>query len=187
MGGATDDHMGETRYLTYDELALARGRRLVQRHGYLLREALPISRIRIHGDYHLGQVLFTGSQGYVILDFEGEPARSLGARRLKRSALVDVAGMLRSFHYAAHAALHEEGKRGLAGSAAQSGLALALQSWERWASAVFLRAYIERVERVEVDQARAPAWIRNRNFLPAVPLTCFQRKSRRCHRRHFPA
>lgn len=65
---------------------------------------LEVVKIRNHGDYHLGQVLFTGKD-FVILDFEGEPARSFSERRLKRSPLRDVAGMIRSYHYAAYAGL----------------------------------------------------------------------------------
>jgi len=67
-------------------------------------------RTRIHGDYHLGQVLWDEGDFY-ILDFEGEPARPLGARRAKQSPLKDVAGMLRSLDYAAHAGLTAWRKR----------------------------------------------------------------------------
>ncbi len=96
-------------------------------------------RIRIHGDYHLGQVLRVKSD-FVILDFEGEPARSLDIRRMKHSPLKDVAGMLRSFNYAAWAALMRYSSRR---PEDQSKLEPWARLWDQSASAEFLRAYMQ--------------------------------------------
>jgi trehalose synthase-fused probable maltokinase len=89
--------------------------------------------IRHHGDFHLGQTLWAPSDDWVILDFEGEPARSLPERRRKRSPLRDVAGMLRSFAYAASAV---EPMRG----------AVAPSGWEERARAEFLDGYMSTVD-----------------------------------------
>ncbi|HLZ34481.1 MAG TPA: putative maltokinase [Nitrospira sp.] len=100
-----------------------------------------IPRIRCHGDYHLGQVLCTGAD-FMIIDFEGEPARSLAERRMKQPAMVDVAGMARSFHYAPFAFL--EGKRTGIVTASQENLrhsALWASFWSDWANAAFLKGY----------------------------------------------
>jgi maltose alpha-D-glucosyltransferase/alpha-amylase len=102
---SVSSHLDE-RAKTLAREVLGRSPELNSCHDYLLHEAIDVAKIRIHGDYHLGQLLFTGKD-FVILDFEGEPARPIGERRLKRSGLVDVAGMLRSFDYAAHQSLTE--------------------------------------------------------------------------------
>ncbi len=99
-------------------------------------------RMRVHGDLHLGQVLFTG-RDYVFVDFEGEPVRSLGERRLKRSPLADVAGMLRSYHYAAHTGIVELGERGgIVGPQSIDRYRHAADSWAFWAGAAFLHGYL---------------------------------------------
>jgi maltose alpha-D-glucosyltransferase/alpha-amylase len=95
-------------------------------------------KIRIHGDYHLGQLLNTGKD-FVILDFEGEPARPLSERKLKRSALRDVAGMMRSFQYAAYSALWQPSTR----SEDVSFLEAWSDYWYRQMSGIFLQSYLE--------------------------------------------
>jgi maltokinase len=89
--------------------------------------------IRTHGDYHLGQTLFS-PRGWVVIDFEGEPARSLSERRRKRSALRDVASMLRSFAYLTHACSVMRGKQAPSG-------------FEQRAREAFLGAYMTAVDR----------------------------------------
>jgi maltose alpha-D-glucosyltransferase/alpha-amylase len=97
-------------------------------------------RVRIHGDYHLGQVLYTGSD-FVIIDFEGEPARPLAERRVKQSPLQDVAGMLRSFHYAAFAPLLMSGGSETFPLARIGLLRSSAEAWSRRAADSFLNEY----------------------------------------------
>ncbi|MFL5779134.1 MAG: maltose alpha-D-glucosyltransferase [Chloroflexota bacterium] len=104
------------------------------------RAKLGGKRIRTHGDYHLGQVLHTG-RDVVIIDFEGEPTRPIGERRLKRSPLRDVAGMLRSFHYAAYATLLQDDVGPIVREEDVPSLEAWIRAWVRWASAAFLRGY----------------------------------------------
>ena len=108
----------------------------------VLDRRITAKRIRTHGDYHLGQVLFTG-RDFVILDFEGEPARSLSERRLKRSALRDVAGMLRSFHYAVWTASRSFVTNGMVSGDHQEGFERWARFWYAEVSAAFTEEYLE--------------------------------------------
>jgi maltose alpha-D-glucosyltransferase/alpha-amylase len=106
----------------------------------LRRTKITALRMRTHGDYHLGQVLNTGKD-FAIIDLEGEPARSINDRRLKRSAMKDLASMVRSFHYAAHSAL-------LRPAPLPSQLAISdpegwAEIWSKTVSVVFLRSYLD--------------------------------------------
>jgi maltose alpha-D-glucosyltransferase/alpha-amylase len=123
---------------------LARDGDVLRRFSALIDRRVRAARIRVHGDLHLGQVLFTG-RDFLIIDFEGEPSRSLSERRVKRTPLRDVAGMLRSFHYAAVTALLDAVARGLveADSDAARELAAWGAHWNDWVSAAFLSAYLE--------------------------------------------
>jgi maltose alpha-D-glucosyltransferase/alpha-amylase len=124
--------------------------RAVQSEGEILdklleitREKIECQRIRIHGDYHLGQVLYTGND-FFIIDFEGEPQRPLTQRRLRRLGLRDVAGMIRSYHYAMVMALYQVAESGI-----DDETRALLEEWANslhvWLSAAFLQGYLETV------------------------------------------
>jgi maltose alpha-D-glucosyltransferase/alpha-amylase len=136
--GLLDRQLGGGRF---PERFVARARALSESRGAFLKRLGKLAesargdaglRIRHHGDYHLGQVLRTVTGDFMVIDFEGEPARPLEERRRKHSALRDVAGMLRSFAYAAATI-------GQAGGTAET--------WEREARAAFLSGYLESGER----------------------------------------
>jgi maltose alpha-D-glucosyltransferase/alpha-amylase len=111
---------------------------ILSREKRLLDRRTNAAKIRIHGDYHLGQLLYTGKD-FVILDFEGEPARPLSERKLKRSALRDVAGMMRSFQYAAYSALWQPAMR----KEDVPFLERWADLWYRHMGSVFLHSYLK--------------------------------------------
>ncbi len=127
-------HTGAKRVLSFEPEIRARIRPLRDTR-------ITAIRIRHHGDYHLGQVLYTGKD-FVIIDFEGEVARHLSERRIKRSPLRDVAGMMRSFHYASSAAFFGQ----IPGTISRLGAAGAMESWSRFwylfACSAFLKGYL---------------------------------------------
>ncbi len=133
--------------------APARAARALAALGELPGEAV---KIRIHGDYHLGQVLKT-PDGFAIIDFEGEPARPLADRRRKQSALRDVAGMLRSLDYAAHAVAFGRPEADRATALA------ALTAWEAEARRAFLAGY-----HAAAMKSRAPVAPASLEDLPRV-------------------
>jgi maltose alpha-D-glucosyltransferase/alpha-amylase len=123
------------------EPLLSKEESLHQQVRAVLHGKIEASRIRVHGDYHLGQVLYTGND-FSIIDFEGEPARPLSERRLKRSALRDVAGMLRSFHYAPYAVVYGTAPGSNVRTEDRSRLETGARLWHQWVGAAFLRAYL---------------------------------------------
>jgi len=114
---------------------------LMERFKLVLDQPIQTMRIRCHGNFHLEEVLYTGKD-VVIIDFEGEPTRSLSERRMKRSPLRDIAGMLQSFYYASRIALRNEEESGMI---RPENLPL-MEQWANffysWAAVAFLRQYL---------------------------------------------
>jgi len=124
---------------TLAEVVLAREVELDRVLARITHRRINVLRTRTHGDYHLGQVLWTGND-FVIIDFEGEPGRPLSQRRFKRNPLRDVAGMVRSLRYASVAELRS-GRRRPEDVARLEAWA---RAWASWASSAFLTGYLER-------------------------------------------
>ncbi|MFQ3663417.1 MAG: putative maltokinase [Chloroflexaceae bacterium] len=136
------------------EAALTREGALLARFARITAANIEAVRTRIHGDFHLGQVLYTGSD-FMLIDFEGEPVRPIGERRIKRSPLHDVAGMLRSFQYAAYATLFSRTSHAPQESEEGAMMRRWADVWSFQVSAAYLGGYLRRA-------AGAP-------FIPAAP------------------
>ncbi|MEO8840574.1 MAG: maltose alpha-D-glucosyltransferase [Kofleriaceae bacterium] len=122
------------------ETALARESQLDRMLAGVTRHRIDVLRTRVHGDYHLGQVLWTG-EDFVIVDFEGEPGRPLSQRRFKRNPLRDVAGMIRSLHYASAAGLRN-------GKHRPEDIVMLrpwARAWSEWTATAFLDGYLAKV------------------------------------------
>jgi maltose alpha-D-glucosyltransferase/alpha-amylase len=126
------------------EKLIARENKVIAVFQTLTKGRINASRIRIHGDFHLGQVLFTGKD-FVIVDFEGEPAVPLSQRKIKRSPFKDVAGMFRSFQYAAQTALSNQISRGIITAEKRPTAEAWADYWVLWTSVAFLKSYLEQV------------------------------------------
>ena len=114
---------------------------VIQQFRRLFEHRLTAQRIRIHGNLQLGEVLWTGKD-FVFLDFEGSIATPISERGIKRSPLRDVAGLVRSFRHAAYAGLSQHGERGNVHLPPFEAWA---QYWSDGVSAVFLKAYFQRL------------------------------------------
>jgi maltose alpha-D-glucosyltransferase/alpha-amylase len=129
----------DTRQLA--QAVLNRQEQLMESFKSVLNLKITGQRTRCHGDYHLGQVLYTGKD-FIIIDFEGEPARPMSERRMKRSPLRDVAGMLQSFNYAVTLARRNELESGMVRPENLPLMEQWSQFWYGWVSVAFLNSYL---------------------------------------------
>jgi maltose alpha-D-glucosyltransferase/alpha-amylase len=120
---------------------LERQQALGEKLRYLRDYRITAKRIRIHGNYHLGQALYTGKD-FVIIDLEGDTSRPLSERRIKRSPLEDVAGMLDSFYHASHGVLFGEAPGVIPRPETSGALEAWAKFWYRRVSAEFMKAYL---------------------------------------------
>jgi len=123
------------------ERVLERQGKIRERYRLLRDQRIYAQRIRIHGDYHLGQTLYTG-RDFTIIDFEGDPGRPQSERRIKRSPLEDVAGMLDSIYHAAHAVLLGEAPGVIPKPETLPGLEAWAKFWYRTVGAEFVNSYL---------------------------------------------
>jgi maltose alpha-D-glucosyltransferase/alpha-amylase len=123
------------------EKVLALQDAILDRYRAVHQTAMHAMRIRCHGNLHLGHLLHTGKD-FFIIDFEGEPGWTLSQRRIKRSPLRDIAGMIRSFHYVADATMRHHAETGNLHADQARALQPWARFWERQVSADFLGAYL---------------------------------------------
>ena len=123
------------------EVVLKQEADIYERFNFIKSTAIDALRTRTHGDYHLGQTLFSGADFYII-DFEGEPARGIGERRLKVSPLKDVAGMMRSFDYASEFYMKEYMLR----TEDRARMEPSMKAWSEWMNNSFLNSYLDKME-----------------------------------------
>jgi maltose alpha-D-glucosyltransferase/alpha-amylase len=168
-------------------LVISRRLELIERSRSITASTPAGQRIRIHGDYHLGQTLRTGgapdldrqpdsrikeeteAADFMLLDFEGEPARPLSERRYKQSPLKDVAGMIRSFSYVAQAGLKQflDSNTEPARTADSDRLGAWARAWQNSASGAFLSAYRETID---ANKALLPSAQQSQALLEAYLL-----------------
>ncbi len=135
---------------------------LLRRYRGVLGSEVTGCRARVHGNYHLGELLYTGTD-FVVIDFEGDPSRALSERRIKRSPLRDVADMIRSFQYAAFGPVYglESGRGTFPGQVREEDRVKLLhwaRFWSSWTAARFVQAYFTAMH--------------GTNLLPANPAVC---------------